>query len=916
MAFCSECGQKLAGGEKFCTSCGAPVAKREAKAEARAKPENKAGSVGKAKDFTKAKFKWTFRDYQQAVLDNADKHLKDRRIHIVAAPGSGKTILGLELVRRLGAPALVLSPSVTIRQQWGERFAESFLPEGEVAEDYLSYSLTSPALITSVTYQALHAAFTKTKVKAESDEEALFSEEELDFGDFELLDEVKRAGITTLCLDEAHHLKSEWQRALEKFIELLGNSVTVIALTATPPYDSTPGEWNRYISLCGEIDEEIFVPQLVLQKTLCPHQDYIYFSYPEKDELELINAYKEKAGLAADEIIKSGLAYEALKASGVFNNDELLYDHIEDFAALTLTCEQGSAPISASFKEKVYEKRKRRYGLHTAERAFNFIAANPEIFGGISEKLMSSMASSGLVEKKRICLVTTDKLNKLLISSNGKLKSICRIAEEEYKNLGDDLRMLILTDYIKKDMMPLVGTDEDIHSIGTVPVFEALRRRCAEETKIALLSGTLVILPAAATEPAGEMAKEAGVEYGAKPIAGTSHCEVHFGGSNKNKVALITRLFAEGYINILIGTKSLLGEGWDSPNINSLILASFVGSFMLSNQMRGRAIRIDKKRPDKISNIWHLVTLDPAEGAGGELAGEDIETAKRRFACFQAPAYNDDVIESGIERLDVIKPPYDAGGIDRINAEMLALARNRSAVVSRWQNTVKGKAHPEVVEVSEVPAEVHPAKAVFRNRLYSIILGIGVALALLLVIFGGFFGKLVGLVAGAALGVLLIGCLSFAANNASPEKSIAALSGAVYRTLKEIGEIESGRVKVTRGKKQGSISCTLEGASAREKAVFSSAIAEMLSPIDDPRYILVSKGRPGHDWVRSYACPAVIGKNKETAAKLTKHLKGKSGAFDLVFTRSTEGRRALFHARRCSYVNLNSRPVRSKKTVV
>ena len=82
-------------------------------------------------DFKNINFKWRFRDYQQAVLDNADKHLKDGKIHIVAAPGSGKTILGLELIKRLNSPTLILSPSVTIRQQWGERFIEAFLPENE-----------------------------------------------------------------------------------------------------------------------------------------------------------------------------------------------------------------------------------------------------------------------------------------------------------------------------------------------------------------------------------------------------------------------------------------------------------------------------------------------------------------------------------------------------------------------------------------------------------------------------------------------------------------------------------------------------------------------------------------------------------------------------------------------------------------
>mgnify|MGYP003558488210 CR=1 FL=1 len=97
-----------------------------------------------------------FRSYQQTVLDNADKHLKDGKIHIVAAPGSGKTILGLELIKRLNAPALILSPSVTIRQQWGERFCEAFLPENEnaVAQEFetprLSKWLIALAIISLV----------------------------------------------------------------------------------------------------------------------------------------------------------------------------------------------------------------------------------------------------------------------------------------------------------------------------------------------------------------------------------------------------------------------------------------------------------------------------------------------------------------------------------------------------------------------------------------------------------------------------------------------------------------------------------------------------------------------------------------------------------------------------------------------
>ena len=100
-------------------------------------------------------------------------------------------------------------------------------------------------------------------------------------------------------------------------------------------------------------------------------------------------------------------------------------------------------------------------------------------------------------------------------------------------------------------------------------------------------------------------------DLSSKILENTEYSVVNFKGTNKDKVKIVSSLFEDGLFNILIGTKSLLGEGWDSPCINSLILASFVGSFMLSNQMRGRAIRINKKDPDKVSNIWHLVTIEP-----------------------------------------------------------------------------------------------------------------------------------------------------------------------------------------------------------------------------------------------------------------------------------------------------------------
>jgi len=60
-------------------------------------------------------FRKPWRSYQQRVLAELQNHLTDNHLHIIAAPGSGKTVLGLEVVRRLNRPTLILAPTVAIR---------------------------------------------------------------------------------------------------------------------------------------------------------------------------------------------------------------------------------------------------------------------------------------------------------------------------------------------------------------------------------------------------------------------------------------------------------------------------------------------------------------------------------------------------------------------------------------------------------------------------------------------------------------------------------------------------------------------------------------------------------------------------------------------------------------------------------
>jgi superfamily II DNA or RNA helicase len=58
--------------------------------------------------------------YQRIALEafERDRANGSSQTLIVAPPGAGKTLIGLEVVRRVGTPAVVLCPTQTIQRPW------------------------------------------------------------------------------------------------------------------------------------------------------------------------------------------------------------------------------------------------------------------------------------------------------------------------------------------------------------------------------------------------------------------------------------------------------------------------------------------------------------------------------------------------------------------------------------------------------------------------------------------------------------------------------------------------------------------------------------------------------------------------------------------------------------------------------
>ena len=864
-------------------------------------------------------FKGTWRTYQKRVLDHSDAYMKDGKIHIVAAPGSGKTTLGIELIARFDKPTLILTPSITIREQWKNRIESAFLKEGVNVDLIISQDLHYVKPITIATYQALHSAMTRYSGTIENDEE--FDGEEVDFKGFDLVKVMKRNHMGVLCLDECHHLRSEWWKALEDFRSQM-NDPNIIALTATPPYDSTPIGWRRYLDMCGDIDEEITVPELVKENSLCPHQDFVYFNYPTKEEEEIVDDFEMKSNRVLEELMDDSTFEEMVLSHKVLHkkmNEELLLDNPSYLSSILIYLHSKHINVPSHLQSLLGAKELPMMDLHWMEVLLqNMVFDHSEDFlcdSSIIESLSFQLKRKGLVEKRKVVLNSSAAIEKVLINSKGKIHSILDIVDCEYDSLHHNLRMLILTDYIRKEYEKVLGTDEPFaQSMGVIPLFEEIRRH-TNKPKLGVLCGTIVIIPEESIPVLESIMDKRLLSYSTLDHL-VDYVKVSEVGSSHFLTNAVTELFSRGEIEVLIGTKSLLGEGWDSPCVNSLILASFVGSFMLSNQMRGRAMRTVKDDPDKTSNIWHLVCVKSSKQVkkekketGKATISEDWNLLERRMQHFLGLHYTEDRIENGTDRLSCIHKPFNKENIEQTNKEMLELSYHRELLKERWNNALTIHNKMEVVDECEVDKD-SVSSAVLYDGLRDLILGVLIFIvSRILVLFLPTWFIVVGVVAlfwGLFKGskLILLG---------SPYKRLLAQAKGILKALEEQNLISDEDHIVNVDHHDGiTHSVYLMGGTNRDKEVFSQCIKEFYSEIDNQRYILVKKkgisSRFGY-----YAVPEIFSKNKESVNAFYECMKAYIGDYDCIYTRSEKGRQKLLDARKHAYVNVSKRVLTKKK---
>lgn len=861
----------------------------------------------------------------------------DGRVHISAAPGSGKTTLGIEFIRRFAKPALVLVPTITIREQWAERIKEAFLETPSEAKALLSQNLKEPKTITIVTYQALHSALTRYKgsLLCQAEDEAMLSEE-VDFSQFDLAKMMQDIGLGTLCLDECHHLRNEWWKSLEEFRRQFAQ-ISLIALTATPPYDSEPALWQRYMNLCGEIDEEITIPELVKEGSLCPHQDFVYFSYPSREEKIQIKNLEEEKSQILNRVLGEQQFLEAIQShrilSGHLSTDELL-ERPAQLSALLIFLQSQGLPYPKELKKLLGARMLPALDLHWLEILLQgFFYEVPDWYRveeDYRKELKHQLKAAGLIEKGQITLAQTEQVEKILTQSLGKLTSIQSIFQSEYQVLGKGLHQLILTDYIRKDFSKYLGdTGAPIRQLGVLPFFESLRREIEKNNlsaNLSVLCGSLVIIPATAQESLQRLLKDVHVEcYPIGQLSEKDYVEARISGQPHLLTAAVTELFSQGEIQVLIGTKSLLGEGWDAPCVNSLILASFVGSFMLSNQMRGRAIRTWQKDSEKTSNIWHLVSINPykkgnifkkepedSQADRGENS-RDLALLKRRMEHFLGLSYDGKTIENGLQRLNFLKAPYSRKRIEESNRQSLQLSQERASLYRGWKEALVIYETLEVVDNTRVDSSFIPSLVfvdIFKLLRWAALIG-AAELVVAMIARGAFFNIWITL---AWLLFLIYHVLRFYFYR-SPYKNLEKIGQGIRQALLEQGALSSAESKVVSSFIDNDCNVaaiSMKGGSLRDKGIFSRCVAEFFEPVSNQRYILRAK-HSRRDQTTYFVVPKLFAARKQDAQLFLQALGKHFASYDLIYTRNQEGRKELLKARLVALANKENRVLTKKK---
>ncbi|SDE18069.1 DEAD/DEAH box helicase family protein [Auraticoccus monumenti] len=843
-----------------------------------------------------------------------------RRAWVVLPPGAGKTLVGLWVAaERLADPVdpvrrvVVLSPNTAIQGQWLDE-AQRLVDAGALGAT-LSGSRSLEAGVTALTYQSL--AVFDPDAESDDDGSATLVERLHDNGR-ELVRRLQAAGPLLLVLDECHHLLQVWGRLLEELLAGLPDA-RVLGLTATPPGVLTSSESALVETLFGPVVHQASIPALVREGQLAPFAELAWLVTPTPTELEWLAADGERfaellafltdptsgtigflswldlrfchaAGTATTWNALSGAEPELCRAA--------LRVHSAGLLARPPGARPGEAdrvPPTAEDWLLLVEDWVQRHLRRTGDGADEAVLV----------RLRAALPGVGYALTRHGIRRGRPPVDRVLARTEAKAAATVQVVASERDTLGDRLRMLVLCDHERASAtVPSVLADVlDARAGSAWAVLEAL----LADPGTAALAPLLVTGRTVAGDPStlrllAEQVRRRTPDLTLVVREEGPAAVLEGGWDSRRWVREVTELFEDGGCQVLVGTRGLLGEGWDARGVSGLVDLTTATTSTAVVQTRGRALRTDPAWPDKVAITWSVVALAPGHPQGHA----DWQRLVRKHTGFWGVDAAGQVVD-GVAHLDPSFSPWappDAERLDALNASMVRRSQERAEVAARWQvgrpyrdelvHTVRvvPDARPLGTSTEPVPVVVEPAgRLVVRGGGGAggqvsgwLLAGLGVVLAALPVL-GAHPALLAAGLALLALGLVLQvrgqarrGRELVAAVRHPP--SLQQIASAVADALHDCELVPVGaeavRVVV---EADGSHRCLLEGVDGEASRRFADALEEAVGPVLESRYLIsrrsvgldgvegwreevrVARGRPLPVLEVWHAVPAVLGRN-------------------------------------------------------
>lgn len=925
-----------------------------------------------------------------------------RRAWVALPPGAGKTLVGLETIRdRIAAGSVgrsvVLGPNTAIQGQWERSARDLGL---EVATDR-----TLAHQVTALTYQAL--AVFEPDQEVDDDGEPMGGEPgtvppsetmpdappggsqpasaslggeagtvspsetmpgsppallaRLHPNGQAFVEQLKAAGPLLLVLDECHHLLEVWGRLLGELLDQLPDAM-VLGLTATPPEALTADQAVLVDELFGAPLYRASIPAVVKVGDLAPYVELAWLTTPTPQETDWL---KEEAARFQELVTQL--------SSPEFGSIPFLQWLDARFVGTTapwfnLLKEQ---PLVCRAVLRLHHAGLLRLppGARMAEEhrtkptADDWCLLIDDWLRGhltrtgkpedeqVVEAVRRALPSVGYQWTKRGIRRGRSPVDRVLARSESKTAAVVTIVGAEHRNLGDGLRMLVLCDHERAGAtLPADLTGVIDQQAGSA---HAMLSALVEGPETGPLAPMLVTGQTVAGAPGTLLAFQQWIpdrtladKLRVEPLAGSTTVSSLVGPwESRDWVGLVTTYFQDGHCKVLVGTRALLGEGWDARRITGLADVTAVTTITSVVQTRGRALRTDPLWPDKVAVNWSLVCVTDTHPKGGN----DWDRLVRKHEGFLGLDADGQIVD-GVAHLDPAFSPFvppPVSEFEAVNARALLRSEQRPLVREQWQvgqpyadatvPTIRIKERgpagqggfglgSEAAEVVLRPdaAELRGIRRhAVRDRAMSLVTGAAVVAGLVSFLTGG-----IPILAGA---VAIGGAAAYARVRSHFSRGRELLVAAetapsVVRVASAVADGLLGAGLTRRGSDsvevvvdhEGEYRCLLRDVSEVEAATFVEALEEAVAPIGLPRYlvprwvrtkrsrtgrlgrwaerwsaVLAGFGRIRSDGVVWHAVPTALGVNAERAAAYAKAWDHWVGGGEPVYTGSPEGQGIL-----------------------